>query len=212
MKLAFIGFGELGHYLKDTLREVHAFDEEDIVYFDDNLLRAGAAHAHAFADHELDTFAAHHFYIALGYQHLRVKHRIVTRLVELGRTVPPFVHPSSYVHPTARLGPGAFVYPGCSVDRGVVLGASAVIANADVIPHDCIIGDACWFGASVTLSGKVTVGQRTFIGSGSTISNDIRIGSDVVVGLATAVTRNVDDGRSVIGNPMRVLDRPIQLV
>jgi acetyltransferase-like isoleucine patch superfamily enzyme len=44
------------------------------------------------------------------------------------------------------------------------------------------------------------------------VSNDITIGPGVIVGLATAVTKNVDAGVSVIGNPMRVLERKLRLV
>jgi sugar O-acyltransferase (sialic acid O-acetyltransferase NeuD family) len=212
VKLAFIGFGDLGRYVCDTIRDVHSVADEDLVYFDDNLHKSAAPGAFAFQDYANDAFADHDFYVCLGYRHLRLKNQIVERLVALGRRVPSFVHRSSYVHPTVKLGPGSWIYPGVNIDRNTVIGRASWIANGDVIPHDCSIGHGCWFGASVTLSGKVTVGDCTFIASGSTVSNDIRIGEGVIVGLATAVTKSIDDGKSVIGNPMRVLDRPLKLI
>ena len=212
MKLAFIGFGELGHYLCDTLQEIHHVDEENRVYFDDNLHRDMAPRSFPFKEYANDEFKHHQFYICLGYRYLMIKQEIITRLTELGRSLPHFIHSSSYVHPTVKPGPASFLYPGCSIDRNTVIGRGTWIANGSVIAHDCTIGDACWFGASVTLSGKVTVGQNTFIGSGSTVSNSVRIGSGVIVGLATAVTKDIADGESVIGNPMRTLDRAIELI
>lgn len=212
MKLAFIGFGELGRYQRDTVTETLRVPEADHVYFDDNLAKEGAPRAFPFNDWSKDDFAGHTFFVSLGYRHLTIKRDIVRRLVELGRDVPPFVCPSAYVHPTVKLGPGCWLYPGVNMDRDTVVGLATTLSNGAIIPHDCRIGEGCWFGASVTLSGKVTVGDNTFIASGTTVSNALTIGSNVIVGLGTCVTKNIEDGKSVIGNPMRILERPIKLV
>jgi sugar O-acyltransferase (sialic acid O-acetyltransferase NeuD family) len=210
VKLALLGYGALGRYMEAMIGE--AFPIERVVYFDDHLARAGAAHALPFAAHDGDEFADFSFYVCLGYKHLVLKTQIVDRLVGLGRAVPHYVHPSSYVHPSVTIGAGSMVYPGCSIDRETKIGRGVWIANADVIAHNCAIGDGCWFGASVTLSGHVTVGQATFVASGTTVANDLAIGSRAIVGLATAVTKSVPDQASVIGNPMRILERPLKLI
>jgi len=212
MKLAFIGFGDLGHYIRDTILEMDAVDPKEIAIFDDNLHKAGVAGAFAFQRYADDEFAAAKFFVCLGYRHLKLKQKIVERLLGLKREVPSYVHSSAYVHPTVTIGAGSFVYPGCNIDRNTKIGRATWITNCDVIAHDCTIGDACWFGASVTLSGKVTVGSRTFVGSGATITNACEIGDDAQIGLSSSVTRSVTAGQSVIGNPMKVLTRPLKLV
>jgi sugar O-acyltransferase (sialic acid O-acetyltransferase NeuD family) len=213
VKLALIGFGDLGHYIQDTIEEFHpAVQRGETVYFDDNLHRAGSPRAFPFSEHASDAYKDFSFYVCLGYKHLKIKNEIVTRLLGLGRTLPNFVHPSAYVHPSVKIGPGSFVYPDCAIDRDTVIGKGTWITNSDVIPHDCKIGDACWFGASVTLSGKCSVADNTFIGSGTTVSNDVHIGANVIIGLGTAVTKNIADDQSVIGNPMRILTKRINLV
>lgn len=212
MKLALIGFGDLGHYIEDMVTEFHDVEEGQTAYFDDNLVREGAAGAFPFKDHAGEEFKDHHFYVSLGYKHLRTKNEIIARLVSLGRTLPHFVHPSAWVHPSVRIGSGSFVYPGCSIDRNTTIGRGTWITNADVIAHDCTIGDCCWFGATVSISGKVTVADQTFIGSGTVVANDVRVGANVIIGMGTAVTKNIPDSVSVIGNPFRILDRPLKLV
>ena len=212
MKLALIGFSDLGHYIEDMLEDFHPVDKSSTAYFDDNLHRSSAQNSFPFNEYSSEAFKDHHFYVCLGYKHLKKKNEIISRLIALGRKVPHFVHPSSYVHPSVEIGMGSFVYPGCSIDRNTTIGKGVWIANADVIAHDCAIADCCWFGASVTLSGKVSVGPNTFIGSGTTVSNDVHIGSNVVVGLATAVTKDLADAQSAMGNPMRVLNKPINLI
>jgi sugar O-acyltransferase (sialic acid O-acetyltransferase NeuD family) len=210
-KIALIGFGDLGHYIKDMLLETYDVDEQHIVYFDDHLVQAGVAAAKPFKTYLDAAYAAHHFYICLGYQHLQLKLTILQELLAAGRQVPNFIHHSSYVHPSVTIGHGSFIYPGCSIDRNTVIGNGTWIANADVIPHDCIIGDCCWFGASVTLSGKVSVGDQTFIGSGTVVSNALTIGHKVIIGLGSVITKNIADDASVIGNPMKILSKKINL-
>lgn len=212
MKLALIGFSDLGKYIKEMLSEFYNINENETMYFDDKLYELEHSNAESFKEYANDAFRDFSFYVCLGYKHLKIKNEIISHLVRIGRDVPYFVHPSSYVHPSVEIGHGSFVYPGCSIDRNTRIGRGAWIANADVIAHDCQIGDCCWFGASVTLSGKVSVGRNTFIGSGSVVSNDVRIGSDVIIGLGSAVTKNIDDEQSVIGNPMRVLEKKLNLI
>jgi sugar O-acyltransferase (sialic acid O-acetyltransferase NeuD family) len=205
MKLALIGYGALGRYIEDMITDAHAPSET--VYFDDQF-----AGAQPFAAYDREQYADFSFFVSVGYRHLKLKKQIVDRLIALGRTVPHFVHPSSYVHPSVTIGDGSMIYPGCSIDRNTRIGRGTWITNADVIAHDCTIGDGCWFGATVTLSGKVTVADCTFIGSGTTVANDVEIGSGTVVGMGTSVTKNLGDNASAIGNPMRILERPLKLI
>jgi len=210
MNLAFVGYGALGRQIETIVTQVS--QAKSVVYFDDQAHRAGMPGAHPFAAHVDAEFTAYRFYVCLGYKHLALKAQLVQRLLELGRAVPSVVHPSAYVDPTARLGDGASVYPGCTVDQRVVIGRGTLLNAGVVVAHDTAIGDACWLGPGVTLSGDVRVGSGCFLGSGSTVSNHIEIGADAVVGLATAVTKHVAAGTSVIGNPMRVLSRKLNLL
>lgn len=212
MKLALIGFSDLGIYIRDLLMDFHDVNESEIIYFDDNLYNRGQPNSRPFKEYIDNSYKNLDFYVCLGYKHLNIKNEIISRLVTNGRNVPHFIHPSAYIHPSVKIGAGSFIYPSCSIDRNTVVGNGVWIANADVVAHDCRIGDCCWFGASVTLSGKVSIAQNTFIGSGSTISNDVHIGSDVIVGLGSVITKNITDNQSVIGNPMRVLDKKLKLI
>lgn len=212
MKTALIGFGDLGRYIEDALEEFCRLDRAAIAYFDDNLHRSGAPNSFPFRQYASDAFGDHHFYVCVGYKHLKTRNEVISQLAGLGRTVPKFVHPDAYVHRSARIGAGAFIYSGCTIDRNSIIGQGACLINGAVVAHDCAIGDCCWLSPGVTFSGNVTVGENTFFGSGSAVSNNVRIGSDVIVGLATAVTKDIGDGQSAIGNPMRILRRPLALI
>jgi sugar O-acyltransferase (sialic acid O-acetyltransferase NeuD family) len=215
VRRAFIGYGALGRYIAAMIDEASPEaprSPSDAAYFDDRLHQTGAHQSFPFEAHSDEQFRHCEFYVCLGYKHLARKKQIVDQLIALGRSVPHYIHPSSYVHPSVQIGHGSMIYPGCSIDRNTVIGNAVWIANASVIAHDCVIGDCCWFGASVTVSGQVTIAESTFVGSGSTLANDVKVGARATIGLATAVTRSIGDGVSVIGNPMRILDQPLRLV
>jgi sugar O-acyltransferase (sialic acid O-acetyltransferase NeuD family) len=211
-RIALLGYGNLGKYFEALLRDFRTIGDDELLVFDDNVVKAGDPRARAFVDHEKDEYADAEFYVCLGYKHLATKKKIVDRLVELGRKVPAIVHPSSYVHPTVQLGEGSYLYPGVNIDRNTVVGRASWLSNGDIIAHDCTIGSACWFGASVTLCGHVRVDDCVFIGSGTTVTNDATVGTGAIIGLGTAVTKDVPPAASVIGNPMRVLSKPLKLV
>src|SRR6266481_2665520 len=98
MKLAFIGYGALGRYMEAMVTEELPCHPTDTAYFDDRLYQAGAPRSFPFAVHDDDEFRDFQFYVCLGYKHLRLKKQNIDRMVELGRTLPHYIHPSSYVH------------------------------------------------------------------------------------------------------------------
>jgi maltose O-acetyltransferase len=64
----------------------------------------------------------------------------------------------------------------------------------------------------VTISGFVEIGEHTFIGAGATVANNVTIGSNATIGIGTVVTRNVPSGASVIGNPMKLLNKALRII
>jgi serine O-acetyltransferase len=53
----------------------------------------------------------------------------------------------------------------------------------------------------------VVIGQSTFIGSCSCVTEGIKVGDGAMIGVGTIVTRNLDNGVFVLGNPMRQISK-----
>jgi acetyltransferase-like isoleucine patch superfamily enzyme len=99
----------------------------------------------------------------------------------------------------------------CNLGESVELETGALLNNSVVVSHDSRIGDAAYLSPGVVLSGHVTVGSAAFLGSGVVVANQRSIGSRARVGIGSVVTRDVPDDASAIGNPLRFLDRPLDL-
>jgi sugar O-acyltransferase (sialic acid O-acetyltransferase NeuD family) len=208
-KIAIIGFGALGRQILGLLDPARGRGQ--VVLFDDVLYSKRGENSFPFESFLDERFADCDFYVGLGYLHLPRKAEILGQLRTAGRRMPSFVHPSCHVHPTCRVGDGCLLYPCCNLDQEVNLGHGVLLNNSVVVSHNSHVGDAAYLSPGVVLSGRVTVADAAFLGSGTIVSNQRRIGARARVGIGTVVTRDVPDGASAIGNPVRLLERPLEL-
>jgi sugar O-acyltransferase (sialic acid O-acetyltransferase NeuD family) len=80
------------------------------------------------------------------------------------------------------------------------------------VAHDCVIGDFVTFAPGARCNGNVHIGDHAYIGSGAVLRDGregmpLRIGAGAVVGMGAVVTRAVEPGMVVVGNPARPLAR-----
>jgi maltose O-acetyltransferase len=115
----------------------------------------------------------------------------------------------------------------CSYGFNIVLGAR-VYLNAGCIILDNApvrIGNGSMLGPGVQIycadhhrdaelrrtgleiARPVEIGENVWIGGGAIILGGVTIGSGAIVGAGAVVTRNVDTGATVVGNPARAVAR-----
>jgi UDP-2-acetamido-3-amino-2,3-dideoxy-glucuronate N-acetyltransferase len=98
-----------------------------------------------------------------------------------------------------------FICDGVTIEDEVFVGHGVVFIN-DKFPRATtdegrLSGEADW-----TLL-RTTVGRSASIGSGAVIGGGVRIGAQATIGAGAVVTRDVDPGAIVVGNPARALER-----
>jgi sugar O-acyltransferase (sialic acid O-acetyltransferase NeuD family) len=202
-KIGIIGYGALGRQILGLL--FASGSPDGVALFDDALNRQRRENSFPFDGFLENCFADYDFYVGLGYQHLPRKAEILRQLLAAGRSTPSFVHPSCQVHPTCRIGQGCLIYPLCNLGQEVELGHGVLLNNSVVVSHNSNIGDAAYCSPGVVLSGHVSIGEATFLGSGTVVSNNRRVGARARIGLGSVVAKDVPDGVSAIGNPLRLL-------
>lgn len=115
---------------------------------------------------------------------------------------PPFFIDYGY---NLRLGAGVFMNFGCTVlDTTTVeigdltqIGPGVQILAAD---HPRDPADR---RALLEFSRPVKIGRNVWIGAGALILPGVTIGDDAIVGAGSVVTRDVEAGATVVGNPAR---------
>lgn len=210
-KIGIIGYGAFGKQIETFLQEEQQSSGLQVSYFDDAFHETGAENAYPFNAYLDNQFKELSFYIGLGYKHLALRQKICEQLLQNNFDLPSFVHRTTYVNPTAKIGAGVYIYPMCTIDQEVEIGYGTMLNNSVTLSHNTII-DACTFIApGVTVAGNVRVGKHCFIGSGSVIANNVSVGNDVKIGIGTVVAKNIGESCSVIGNPMKILNKPFVL-
>ena len=153
--------------------------------------------------------------------------------VEFGDDV--VVHPFTNLY-GCRIGDRTRIGPFVEIQRGVEIGADCKIQSHTFICDGVTIEDEVFVGHGVLFINdkrpRATTGdgrapgrrrlgaaadlveRRASIGSGAVILGGIRIGAGALVGAGAVVTRDVEPGETVVGNPARpsrpraVPDRP----
>jgi maltose O-acetyltransferase len=142
---------------------------------------------------------------ALGSSAAERRKLLAERLAEVGEGAvirPPFHCDYGY---NIRLGANVFLNFNCvildvveiSIGDGTQIGPAVQIYSAD---HP---RDPSQRRAGLEFGRAVRIGRNVWIGGGAIILPGITIGDDAVIGAGAVVTRNVEAGVTVAGNPAR---------
>jgi acetyltransferase-like isoleucine patch superfamily enzyme len=148
-------------------------------------------------------------------------HRVIEG-VEFGENVVVLPFTNLY---GCRIGDNTRVGPFVEIQRDVEIGAKCKIQSHAFVCTGVTIGDEVFVGHGVlfvndrrpratTADGlpqtysdwellETRVERRASIGSGAVILGGLTIGADAVVGAGAVVTKDVEPGATVVGNPAR---------
>ena len=110
-------------------------------------------------------------------------------------------HPSAIVSDTAKIEEGNFLAAGAIVGPYAKLGKHCIVNHLAVVDHDCTVGDFCHISPHACLGGGAKIGKGVLVGSGSIILPGIVIGKNAIIGAGAIVTKNIQTGVTVAGNP-----------
>lgn len=111
-----------------------------------------------------------------------------------------------------EIGEGSLLCSFVTLTTDIKIGKSFHANIYSYVAHDCIIGDFVTFAPSVKCNGNVIIEDNAYIGTGAIIKQGTRdkpriIGEGAVVGMGAVVTKNVEPGDVVVGNPAKSIKK-----
>ena len=153
------------------------------------------------AEHQPDPSAQYAVAIAKPAAKAAVWEMLAVRSASFGS----IVHPTVVLGSSVELGPGAILCPGCVLTNAIRLGRGVTLNLHCCIGHDCVLGDFCHLNSYTQLGGNTDFAERVTTGAHACLLPGSRVGAGAMVGAGAVVTRPVKPGKTVFGNPARVI-------
>lgn len=115
------------------------------------------------------------------------------------------IDPSAFVSRTAQIGHGCVIYPHCFIGLEAKVGNLVFCLAGSTLNHHNTIEDMVFIGSGVTLAGKVYVEEKCYLGQACTVKQWIRLGKGSIIGMGSVVTKDVEPGVVMAGNPAKIL-------
>lgn len=141
--------------------------------------------------------------VAIGDNKIRLA--VQSRIETLGIAPYTTVHPSADIANAVAIGPGSQILAGVSVGVDAEIGRGCILFTGSSIDHHSRLGDGVYFAPGVTIAGHVVIEDRVMVGTGAVVIPHITLGADAVIGAGAVVIDDVAPGKTVVGNPARVI-------
>lgn len=116
--------------------------------------------------------------------------------------------PTSIIGDNVEIGEGAILSHHAMVTSDAHIGRHFHCNIFSYVAHDCIVGDYVTFAPRVSLNGRIKVEDGVYVGSDATFlpgkaGKFLTIGQGAVIGAGAVVTKDVEPGAVMVGNPAK---------
>lgn len=157
---------------------------------------------------ELKKIDSKNEYFSLAIADNKTRVRLARIFLELGLIPYPIVAKHSLIYEDSSISPGAILCSNSTVSSRAIVGSFFQLGFGSYLAHDCVVGDFVTIGPNSTICGNVHIEDEVQIGAGVVVKpgsayKPIRIGKGSIIGAGAIVTKSVEVGAIMIGNPAR---------
>lgn len=201
------GFGrEVMPVARETLKRERVSDNYELVFIDDPSIHGTRVNGHrCIDDHEFLSAPYRRFFnIAIADSKLRKK--IADRYLEAGAQPFTIRANNALIMDESAVGQGAILCAFTTITSNVRIGQFFHANIYSYVAHDCVVGDYVTFAPSVKCNGAVIVEDFVYVGTGAIVRQGTNqrpmiLGQGSTVGMGAVVTKSIEPGIVVVGNP-----------
>lgn len=144
------------------------------------------------------------FTCSIGDVHL--KRRVCEKMKARGATFLTLISNNAQFDGKVSLGDGCIIDSYARIGADVVIGENCLIQTFAIVGHDARVGDYCRLDCRTLLVGGVILKNNVTVHTNAVISHNVIVDDDATVAALSFVIRKIKAGKTVCGNPAKVLD------
>lgn len=160
-------------------------------------------------DDELENLFRHgiqNAVLGVGYMgESAIRYKLACEAKKIGFEFPVIIDPSANIANDTIIGEGTFIGKKTVINAESNIGDFCIVNTGSIIEHESTIGDFTHIAVGATLCGNVNIGNHCMIGANSTVIQGLYVGNCVTVGAGAVVLNNIENNKTVIGVPARVI-------
>lgn len=149
------------------------------------------------------------FVVAIGNdkscKHQKARVNLSNMLEERGLKAESIIHPSAYLDKEVKIGKGVQILAGARLMARTEIGDYCIINTSANIDHESKLEIGCEVAPSSVLCGCVDMQKYSWVGANATILPKVKISPYAIVGAGAVVTKDVEMGAIVVGNPAKII-------
>lgn len=209
------GFGrEVMPVARDMLQRQGGRDHE-LVFVDDNPTETVVNGQRVMTWDAFLSLPSEEKYVNVAIANSVVRQKLTQRVLDAGVESFSVIAENAVMLDANQIGVGAILCPFSMVTSNAKIGRHFHANIYSYVAHDCVIGDYVTFAPGVKCNGNVVVEDHAYIGTGAVLKQGhpgapLVIGRGAIVGMGAVVTKNVEPGTTVVGNPARLMEARIK--
>lgn len=134
---------------------------------------------------------------------LKIRKKIINHYQKIGYQFPNVIHKSCRISPSAQIGAGLTILANACINAEARLDDFVTVNTGAVIEHETTVGCNSHIAPRAVLLGASQIGKNTMVGSGAIVLQQVHIGDDCVIGAGSIVLKDVNNRKTVCGNPAK---------
>lgn len=144
--------------------------------------------------------------VVIAIANCKLRNKIYLELKSKDVKFPSIFHKSSFISNSSIIDEGSIICPFVTLTSNIKIGKFFQANIYSYIAHDCNIGNNVTFAPSVKCNGNVVIEDDVYIGTGVIIhqgkpNKPLKIGKGSVIAAGSVVTKSVEAGKVMFGNP-----------